>query len=30
MHGSAWRGDGQGLLLALADAVAPAPVGAPR
>jgi glyoxylase-like metal-dependent hydrolase (beta-lactamase superfamily II) len=28
MHGSAWRGDGQGLLLALADAVAPAPVEA--
>jgi flavorubredoxin len=26
MHGSAWRGDGQGLLLALAAAVAPAPV----
>jgi flavorubredoxin len=28
MHGSAWRGDGPGLLLALADAVAPAPVEA--
>ena len=28
MHGSAWRGDGRGLLLALADALAPAPVAA--
>ncbi len=30
MHGSAWRGDGQGLLLALADALGSAPVEAHR